>query len=104
MDVGTIVTALFVIGAFALFLVLMRRLPPAEDDVAVVVAAIMPSPIEPGLQDRAEPEESVRWRTDLLKPPAASRSPFGRSAAPPAKSDRRVPKLATPSHRSTSTP
>ena len=46
MDVGTIVTALFVIAAFALFLVLMRRLPPAEDDVAAVVAAIVGTPVE----------------------------------------------------------
>ena len=103
MDVGTIVTALFVIGAFALFLVLMRRLPPAEDDVAAVVAAIMRTPIELG-RPPADLEEPVRWRIDLLKPHVADRSPFGRSAAPPAKSDRRVPKLATPSHRSTSTP
>ena len=67
MDVGTIATALSVIAAFALILVLVRRLPPAEDDVAVVVAAILRSPDEFGPHP-AELEEPVRWRLDLLKP------------------------------------
>lgn len=73
MDVGTIVTALFVIAAFALFLVLMRRLPPAEDDVAAVVAAIVRTPVELG-RPPADLEDPVRWRVDLLKPHVADRS------------------------------
>jgi hypothetical protein len=73
-DIGTIPTALLVIGAFALFLVLLRRLPPAEDDVAAVVAAIVRSPVELERPHWAEPEAPVRWRTDLLKPRAADRS------------------------------
>ena len=104
MDVGTIVTALFAIGAFALFAVLMRRLPPAEDDVAVVVAAILGSPVELERPARNDLEEPVRWRVDLLNPSAADRSPFGRSAAPLAKSGRRVPRLATPGHGSITAP
>ena len=74
MDVGTIATALSVIAAFALILVLVRRLPPAEDDVAVVLAAILRSPDDLGLPHPAELEEPVRWRFDLLKPRAAARS------------------------------
>ena len=73
MDVGTIATALLVIGAFALFLVLMRRLPPAEDDVAAVVTAILGTPVELG-RPPADLEEPVRWRVDLLKPRVADRS------------------------------
>ena len=46
MDVETIPATLFVVGAFALFVVLLRRLPPAEDDVAVVVTAILRPPVE----------------------------------------------------------
>ena len=74
MDVGTIATALSAIAAFALILVLVRRLPPAEDDVAVVVAAILRSPDELGPPHPAELEEPVRWRVDLLKPRTADRS------------------------------
>ena len=74
MDFGTILTALLAIGAFALILLVMRRLPPAEDDVAVVVAAIMGTPVELELPSQARPEEPVGWRLDLLKPPAADRS------------------------------
>ena len=74
MDVGTIPTALLAIGGFALFLVMLRRLPPAEDDVAVVVAAIVRTPVELEVPCGARPEESVRWRLDLLKPRVADRS------------------------------
>ena len=73
-DLGTIPTALLVIGAFALILLVLRRLPPAEDDVAVVVAAIMGTPVELEPPSQARPEEPVRWRLDLLKPRAAVRS------------------------------
>ena len=73
MDVGTIAIPLVVVGAFALFLVLLRRLPPAEDDVAVVVAAVLRTParLEPPPADLEEP---VRWRLDHLRPRAADRS------------------------------
>ena len=47
MDVGTIATTLLALGAFTLFLVLLRRLPPAEDDVAAVVTTIIGTPVEP---------------------------------------------------------
>jgi hypothetical protein len=90
MDVGTIPTALFVVGAFALFVALLRRLPPAEDDVAVVVTAILRPPVELERRLRADVEEPVQWRLDQLKPRAADRSPFERPAGPPAHSDRRV--------------
>ena len=73
MDVGTITAALLVIGAFAMFLVLVRRLPPAEDDVAVVVTAILGTPVELE-RPPADLEEPVRWRLDLLRPRAADRS------------------------------
>ena len=73
MDVGTIPTALLVIGAFALFLVMVRRLPPTEDDVAAVVAAVVGGPIELE-RPPADVEEPVRWRLDLLRPRAADRS------------------------------
>jgi hypothetical protein len=98
MDVGTIPTALFVVGAFALFVVLLRQLPPAEDDVAVVVGAIVGTPVELEGPLRADLEEPVRWRLDLLKPRAADRLLSERPAGPPAKSDRRVPKLTTRRH------
>ena len=73
MDLGTIPTALVVIGALALFLVMVRRLPPAEDDVAAVVAAVVGRPVE---LDRppADLEEPGRWRLDLIRPRAADRS------------------------------
>ena len=65
MDVETIPAALLVVGAFALFVVLLRRLPPAEDDVAAVVTAILGTPVELE-RPRADLEEPVRWRLDLL--------------------------------------
>jgi hypothetical protein len=72
-DVGTIAIPLIVLGAFALFLVLLRRLPPADDDVAVVVAAVLRTPA--GLErPPADLEEPVRWRLDLLTPRGADRS------------------------------
>ena len=67
MDVGTIPTLLLALGAFTLILVLLRRLPPAEDDVAVVVAAIVRTPVELE-RPPADLEEPVPWRIDLLKP------------------------------------
>ena len=73
MDVGTITTALLVSGVFALFLALMRRLPPAEDDVAAVVTAVLGTPVEPG-PPRADLEEPVRWRLDLLRPRATDQA------------------------------
>jgi len=73
-DLGTIPTALLVIGAFALILLVLRRLPPAEDDVAVVVAAIMGTPVELEPPSQARPEEPVPWRLDLLNPSVANRS------------------------------
>jgi hypothetical protein len=73
-DVGTIPIALLVIGAFALILLVMRRLPPAEDDVAVVVAAIMGTPVELEPPSQGRPEEPVRWRLDLLNPSVADQS------------------------------
>jgi hypothetical protein len=72
-DVETIATALLVIGAFASFLVLLRRLPPSDDDVAVVVASIVRSPVEIE-RPPADLEEPGRWRLDLLRPRAADRS------------------------------
>ena len=89
MDVGTIPTALVVVGAFALFVMLLRRLPPAEDDVAAVVRAIVGTPVVIE-QPPANLEESVRWRLDLLRPRAANLSPFERPAGLPANSDRGV--------------
>ena len=77
MDVGTITTALLVIGAFALFVVLMRRLPPAEDDVAAVVTAVLGTPIEPE-QLPADLGEPVRWRLDLLRTPTSRLTPVDR--------------------------
>ena len=73
MDVGTIAIPIIVLGGFVLFLVMMRRLPPAEDDVAVVVAAVLG---RPGELERppADIEEPIRWRLDLLRPRAADRS------------------------------
>jgi len=73
MDVGTIATTILALGAIGLFLVLLRRLPPAEDDVAVVVAAIVPTPVDLE-RPPADLEESARWRLDLLRPRAADRS------------------------------
>ena len=74
MDVQAIPTALLALGSFALFLVLLRRLPPADDDVAVVVATVLRTPAELERPPRANVEEPVRWRLDLLKPRAADRS------------------------------
>jgi hypothetical protein len=73
-DVGTIAIPLTVLAAFALFLVMVRRLPPAEDDVAVVVAAVLRTPawLE---RPPADLEEPVRWRLDLLRPRVVDRSP-----------------------------
>ena len=73
MDVGMIAIPLMVLGGFVVFLVMMRRLPPAEDDVAVVVAAVLGTP---GKLERppADLEEPVRWRFDHLRPLAADRS------------------------------
>jgi hypothetical protein len=102
MDVGTIPTALFVVGAFALLAVLLRRLPPAEDDVAVVVTAILRAPVELDRPLRADLDEPVRWRLDQLQPRAADRSLFERPAGLPANSHRRVPKLTTGPHSSES--
>jgi len=72
-DVGTIPTVLLAVGAFTLFLVLLRRLPPTEDDVGVVVAAIVGTPAELE-RPRADLEEPVPWRLDLLRPRVADRS------------------------------
>ena len=77
MDVGTIATALLVSGAFALFLGLLRRLPPAEDDVAAVVTAVVGTPIEPGWPT-ADLEEPIRWRLDLLRTPTSRLTPVDR--------------------------
>ena len=96
MDVGTIPTLLLVLGAFALFLVLMRRLPPAEDDVAAVVTATLGTPVELE-QPPADLEEPARWRLDLVRPRAADRSESFRSAGP-LTTDRRVRRLATRPH------
>jgi hypothetical protein len=72
-DVGTIAIPLLVLGAFALFLVMLRRLPPAEDDVAAVVAGVLRTPA--GLEPPpADVEEPIRWRLELLRPRAADRS------------------------------
>ena len=73
MDVGTIATTLLALGAIVLFLVLMRRLPPAEDDAAAVVATIVGTPVALE-RPPADLEEPVRWRLDLLRPRAADRS------------------------------
>ena len=74
MDVETIPAALFVVGAFALFVVLLRRLPPAEDDVAVVVTAVLGTPIEPG-RPTADLEEPIRWRARPTSATPTSRLP-----------------------------
>ena len=70
MDVGTIPAVLLALGAFTLFVVLLRRLPPTEDDVGVVVAAIVGAPAELE-RPPADLEEPVRWRLDLLRPRVA---------------------------------
>jgi hypothetical protein len=72
MDVGTIGTALLVVGASMLLLGL-RRLGTADDDVATVVASIMGMPVEPERPDRGEPEEPVRWRLERFQPRTAHR-------------------------------
>jgi hypothetical protein len=72
MDLETIGTALLVVGAGTVLLAL-RRLGAAEDDVAVVVASIAGTPIEPERPHRAEPEEPMRWRPERLRPRAADR-------------------------------
>ena len=66
MDVETIPATLFVVGAFALFVVLLRRLPPAEDDVAVVVTAILRPPVELDRPFRAV-VEPIRGRLDVAR-------------------------------------
>jgi len=76
-DVEMIATALLAIGAFALFLVMLRRLPPAEDDVAAVVTAVVGTPIEPERYP-ADLEEPVRWRVDLLRTPTSRLPPIDR--------------------------
>jgi hypothetical protein len=68
-----ITTALLALGAFTLFVGLLRRLPPAEDDVASVVTAILGTPVELE-RPPADLEEPVQWRLDLLRPRAADRS------------------------------
>ena len=68
-----IATALLALGACALFLGLVRRLPPADDDVADVVAAVVGTPVDLQ-QPPADLEDPVRWRLDLLKPRAVDSS------------------------------
>ena len=46
MDVGTIATALLAVGALALFMVLVRGIRNAEDDVAAVLQGILGSRVE----------------------------------------------------------
>jgi hypothetical protein len=70
-DVGTIATALLALGAFALFMVLVRGMRNAEDDVAAVVAATLGSRVE-FEGPPAAIEEPLRWRVDLL--PATNQS------------------------------
>lgn len=89
MEVETIATALLVIGAFALFLVLLRRLPPTEEDLAVVVAAIVRTPAEFG-RPPGDHEGPVRWRLDLLRPRAADASLYRGHGDRLAKPDRVV--------------
>ena len=96
MDVETIPATLFVVGAFALFVVLLRRLPPGEDDVAVVVTAILRPPVELDRPFRADLEEPVRWRLDLLKPRVADRSLFERPTGQPATPTSRLPPVDRP--------
>ena len=69
MDVGTIALPLLMPGALALFLMMLRRLPPREDDVAVVVASVIGTPAELE-RPPADTEEPIRWRVELLMPPA----------------------------------
>lgn len=73
MDFGTIAPVLLALGAFAVFLILVRQLPPAEDDVAAVVAAVVGTPVE---LEKPSPdhEEPVRWRIDVHVPRPAARS------------------------------
>jgi hypothetical protein len=94
MDLGTIPTALVVIGALALFLVMVRRLPPTEDDVAAVVAAVVGRPVE---LDRppADLEEPGRWRLDLLSRPRLT----GRSDLA-SQDDHPRPRVSTSASRS----
>jgi hypothetical protein len=72
-DVGTIATALLALGAFALFMVLVRGMRNAEDDVAAVLESILGSRVETERRAAAI-EEPVRWRTDLLKRAATNHS------------------------------
>ena len=76
-DVETIATTLLALGAIVLFLVLMRRLPPAEDDAAAVVATIVGTPVAPE-RPPADLEEPVRWRLDLLRTPSSRLAPVDR--------------------------
>jgi hypothetical protein len=79
MDVGTIATTLLALGAIFLFLVLMRRLPPAEDDAAAVVATIVGTPIAPE-RPPADLEEPVRWRLELLAQSRVYRQSIARTS------------------------
>jgi hypothetical protein len=72
-DAGTIATALLAIGAFALFMVLVRGMRNAESDVAAVVAGILGTRVEIE-RPAAAIEEPIRWRIDLLTPAAATES------------------------------
>ena len=82
MDAGTIPAAFLFIGAIGLFLGLVRRLPPADDDVAVVVGAIVGTPGDAERPPRADLEEPVKWRLDLIRPRGADWSRPERSTGP----------------------
>ena len=73
MDVGTIGTALLALGALSLFMVLVRGMRNAEDDVAAVVAGILRTQVDIE-RPPAAIEEPFRWRTDLLMRPATNHS------------------------------
>ena len=73
MDFGTIATALLALGVFALFMVLVRGMRNAEDDVAAVVAGILRTRVDIE-RPPAAIEEPLRWRTDLLMRPATNHS------------------------------
>lgn len=70
-DVGTIATALLALGVFALFMVLVRGIRNAEDDVAAVVAGILGNRVE-FERPPAAIDEPIRRRIDA--PPATDAS------------------------------
>ena len=71
MDVGTIATALLAVGVLALFMVLVRGIRNAEDDVAAVLQGILGNRVE-FERPPATIEEPIRPCIDPPSPTNAS--------------------------------